>query len=56
MRLTKRSCSDRLRSPLVRAGEGAAEPAGFDAALAEAAERLGRVVDEKGAGSVVVLA
>jgi NADH-quinone oxidoreductase subunit G len=47
---------DRLRSPLVRVGEGAAEPTGYDAALAEAAERLRRVVDEKGAESVVVLA
>jgi len=49
---------DRLRSPLVRAGEGPAEPTGYDAALAEAAERLRlqRVVDEKGAGSVVALA
>ena len=47
---------DRLRSPLARAGEGPAEPTGYDAALAEAAERLQRVVDEKGAGSVVALA
>jgi NADH-quinone oxidoreductase subunit G len=47
---------DRLRSPLVRAGEGPAEPTGYDAALTEAAERLQRVVDETGAGSVVALA
>jgi NADH-quinone oxidoreductase subunit G len=47
---------DRLRSPLVRAGGAQAEPAGYDVALAEAGERLQRVVEEKGAGSVVALA
>ncbi len=47
---------DRLKQAMVRAPDGPLLATGFDAALAEAAARLGRLRDERGAGAIAGLA
>jgi len=48
--------ADRLKEPWLRSPDGALRAAAFDAVLAEAAGRLRRLVDAKGAGALAVLA
>jgi len=48
--------ADRLKQPHLRAEEGPLAPCGMDAAVAEAAARLRRVVDTKGAGVIAGVA
>jgi NADH-quinone oxidoreductase subunit G len=47
---------DRLKQPLVRGPDGVLAPASFDAAVAEAASRLRRPVETKGAGVIAGIA
>jgi NADH-quinone oxidoreductase subunit G len=47
---------DRLKQPLVRDANGVLAPASFDAAIAEAARRLRRQLETKGAGVIAGIA